>query len=105
MSEEHLRVENKLDLKTIIDLQRYADSRRRELPAAGKVTIRLFDAIPLGRTYVFDGPGDESFFVPYASRGPVRPLPVYQCANNGKVARRYISGMEELWESDDVVLG
>src|SRR5581483_2012815 len=44
-----LRVENKLDLKTIIDLQRYADSRRRELPAAGKVTIRLFDAIPLGR--------------------------------------------------------
>jgi len=103
MSEEHLQVENKLDLKTIVDLQRYADSRRRELPTAGRVTIRLFDAIPLGRAYVFDGLEGESFFVPYASRGPVRPLPVYQYANNGKAARRYISGMEDLWKSDDVV--
>ncbi|MGD0609042.1 MAG: nucleotide-binding protein [Streptosporangiaceae bacterium] len=103
MSEERLRAENKLDLKTIVDLQRYADLRHRELPTAGKIAIRLFDAIPLGRAYVFDGPDGESFFVPYASRGPVRPLPVYHCANSGRVAKRYINGMKELWESEDAI--
>ena len=103
MSEEHLRTDNKLHLKTIIDLQLYADSLRRELTTAGEVAIRLFDAIPRGRGYVFDGLEGESFFVPYASRGPTRPLPVYHCTNSGKVARRYISGMEELWESDDAI--
>jgi hypothetical protein len=103
VSEEDLRAENKLHLKTIVDLQEYADSRRRQLTTAGEVTIRLYDSTPRGRSYVFDGPEGESFFVPYASRGPTRPLPVYHCTNNGKVARRYISGMEELWESEDAI--
>lgn len=103
VKEEDLRAENKLHLRTILDLRLYADSRRNEVPTAGEVSIRLFDTTPRGRAYVFDDPRGESFFVPYASRGPTRPLPVYHCSNSGKIARRYIDGMEELWNSDDAV--
>jgi len=103
MPEEDLRAENKLGLKTIIQLQMYADSRRRESASAGEVEIRLFDSPSRGRNYVFDGPEGESFFVPYACHGPTRPLPVYHCTNRGQIAQRNISGMEELWESGDTI--
>ena len=103
MPEADLRAENKLGLRTIIQLQMYADSRRRESASAGEVAIRLFDSPSRGRSYVFDGSEGESFFVPYACYGPTRPLPVYHCANRGQIARRNISGMEELWESGDVI--
>jgi len=103
MPEADLRAENKLGLKTIIQLQMYADSRRRESVSAGEVAIRFFDSPSRGRSYVFDGWEGESFFVPYACHGPTRPLPVYHCANRGQIAQRNISGMEELWESGDTI--
>jgi len=103
MTEADLQAENKLGLKTIIQLQTYADSRRRESASVGEVAIRLFDSPSRGRNYVFDGPEGESFFVPYACHGPTRPLPVFHCANSGQIARRNIGGMEELWESDNTI--
>ncbi len=103
MIEEDLRAENRLGLKTILQLQAYADSCRRESTSAGEVAIKLFDSPPRGRNYVFDGPEGESFFVPYACHGPTRPLPVFHCVNSGQIARRNICGMEELWKSDDTI--
>jgi hypothetical protein len=67
------------------------------------VAIRLFDSLPRGRSYVFDGQEGESFFVPYACCGPTRPLPVYHCLNRGQIAFRNIGGMEELWETSETI--
>jgi hypothetical protein len=101
--EEDLRAENKLGLKIIMQLQAYADSRRSARPAVGEVAIRLFDSLPRGRSYVFDGPEGESFFVPYACTGPTRPLPVYHCTNRGQISFRNIGGMEELWDAGETI--
>ena len=103
MQEDDLRAENKVCLKTIMQLQEYADSRRKVLPSAGELDIRLFDSLPRGRSYVFDGPEGESFFVPYACSGPTRPLPVYHCTNRGQIAFRNIGGMEELWGASETI--
>jgi hypothetical protein len=101
--EVDLRAENKLGLKIIMQLQAYADARRHARRAPGEVAIRLYDSLPRGRSYVFDGPEGESFFVPYACCGPTRPLPVYHCLNRGQIAFRNIGGMEELWEASETI--
>jgi hypothetical protein len=94
-----LRQENRLHLQTLVGLQAYALS----CPGAGTVSIRLFDAPPQMRAYVFDGDDGMSFFVPYAPRSTTRPLPVYHCRNGGTVARRYTAGIERLWNGADTL--
>jgi hypothetical protein len=74
-----------------------------ELDRAGTVSIRLFDAPPQMRAYVFDGEDGMSFFVPYAPRSTTRPLPVYHCRNGGAVARRYTAGIERLRNGGDTL--
>ena len=100
---EQLQAENKLSLRALIDLQDYANSLRQQMPDAGTVEIRLYDTPPRGRGYVFDGLPGESFFAPYATRGPGQPLPIYHCINRGGAAGIYIQGMESMWASDDTI--
>jgi len=103
IQKEQLEAENKLGLRVLVDLQEYANSLRRQTRGAGTVEIRLYDTPPRGRGYVFDGPLGESFFAPYATRGPGQPLPIYHCVNSRGVARIYMQGMNSMWDSADTI--
>lgn len=98
-----LNDENRLHLRTLVDLQIFAESLARISPTAGTVRIHLCDTPLRMRAYIFDGLDGESFFVPYAIRAKSRPLPVYHCQNNMNIAKRYSEGIKNLWDADDTV--
>lgn len=101
ISPTQLHEENRLYLRSLIELRDFARDAGPE--GSGRVAIRLYDAPPRLRGYCFDQPEGTSFFVPYLNRSRSRPLPVYQVRNDGAVARRYLSAIENLWSASDTL--
>ncbi|GAA4465615.1 hypothetical protein GCM10023170_075220 [Phytohabitans houttuyneae] len=101
ISAPQLREENRLHLRSLIDLQHFSLAREAESELVGGVQIRFYDAPPRMRCYCFDHQDGTSFFVPYLNRTPSRPLPVFEVSNHGAIARRYLSSIENLWSAPD----
>ncbi|MGB2571729.1 TIR domain-containing protein [Micromonospora citrea] len=103
ISAVQLREENRLHLRSLIDLRDFSLACGPGAARPGTVAIRLYDAPPRMRSYSFDQPDGTSFFVPYLNRSPSRPLPVFEARNDGAVAQRYLSAIENLWSAPDTV--
>jgi hypothetical protein len=99
MTATELYGENRQNLKSLNDLRLYSESVALSSGTSGTVDVRLYDAPPRMRCYIFDDTHGESFFVPYVNRTPPRPLPVLHCRGGMRLARCYREGVERLWSS------
>lgn len=93
-------------LRSILLLKKEWGEVERSTATPGELQVKLFNARPTMRVYVFDGnrPGSESYIVPYINRvnAPDSPGYIFKNRSDGAFSK-YYSSVTQIWRDAEPV--
>jgi hypothetical protein len=105
-SPAELRAECEKGLESIVELQKQWKSQSSTVPRPGELQVRVFDAHPHARFYIFDPGSTEgnTLFVPYVNNLNSPNVPGYLLQNIPKgVFEQYFDGIRKLWARSETL--
>jgi hypothetical protein len=99
-SPDELRSECEKGLQSILELRKQWSTRVKSTQSPGELDVRVFDAHPHARIYVFDPDRaqGETFFIPYINHVNSPEVPGFLLQNiRSGVFGAYFDGIRKLW--------